>query len=226
VGTSVLLERRRRAGSRLARSFLGQILPDAVPLHDPQLPLDRHLSHLGDQDAHGGVNVDWTEPTWQAKDSNSGIFLRRKDEGVREIQVERHEAPPFGPTYFDDPVIRCPGKGLVPHGGDIVAAIREQFSATFPQVFVQLDITSSTLDRDVALSRHLGAVGDASADVFVLEPRIIREYLVDRPTTGEEVEDQGDPDPVSFDARFAEADVRVDRDSGEDFVACHDFLGV
>jgi hypothetical protein len=53
-------------------------------------------------------------------------------------------------------------------------------------------------DLDVTLARHLGAVGDAGADVGVLDPGIILQQLFDRGARSEEVEDEGHPESVSL----------------------------
>ena len=53
------------------------------------------------------------------------------------------------------------------------------------------------------------------------EPGIVVEDFRNAGATGQEIEDQGDPDPVSADARFAEADLRVDGDPLQQVLSLH-----
>ena len=58
--------------------------------------------------------------------------------------------------------------------------------------------------------------GGAGADVRFDEAGVV----------GEEVEDEGDPDAMASDAGFAEADVGVDGDAGEDFGLGHEGMAL
>ena len=58
----------------------------------------------------------------------------------------------------------------------------------------------------------LGPIRDAGENVFGHEPGIFPEYLIGRHAAGEEIENQGDPDAMSSNARLAEADVGIDAD--------------
>src|SRR5262249_40160370 len=64
-----------------------------------------------------------------------------------------------------------------------------------------------------ALTDHLRAVGDARLDIFPGQLRILIQDLLYGAARREEIQDQGDPDARSFDARLAETDIRLDGDA-------------
>jgi len=76
---------------------------------------------------------------------------------------------------------------------------------------------------DRALAGHLGSERDTCTHVVALEPREVLEHPVDIEPVREEVEDEGDPDPMSTHTRFAETDVRVDAESLEQAFPIHAF---
>ncbi len=63
---------------------------------------------------------------------------------------------------------------------------------------------------NVALPRHLGTVGDAGEHVWLGELRLLVDDVPDGHAIGEEIENQGDPDPVTSDTGLAEADLGID----------------
>jgi len=68
---------------------------------------------------------------------------------------------------------------------------------------------------EVALACHLGAVGDAGKDVRLFETRVIVQDLGDARASRQPIEDQGNPDSVAPNAGLSEADLGIDRNSGE-----------
>jgi hypothetical protein len=79
------------------------------------------------------------------------------------------------------------------------------------------------LDVDIPFTGHLGAVGDARKDIRVVETRIILEDFAMTPTGGEQIKDQGNPNPVPPDTRLAEANARSDRNARQQLVFGHYF---
>ena len=66
---------------------------------------------------------------------------------------------------------------------------------------------------DEATDRDLGRVGERRAHVRLLELGILIEHLTNAHPVCEQIEDEGDPDPVTADARLATADRRIDADA-------------
>src|ERR1017187_1230830 len=74
----------------------------------------------------------------------------------------------------------------------------------------------------VALARHFRSVGDAGADVGLVEARVVaQDFFAARPAR-EQVENQRHPDPVPPDARLSEAHLGVDRYAGKQLFSSHD----
>src|SRR6202162_3179795 len=74
---------------------------------------------------------------------------------------------------------------------------------------------------DVTLPRHLGAIGDAGADVGLLDPGINIQKLFDFRACGEGIEDQGHPETVSFDAGLAKTNRGINGNPREQFFPGH-----
>jgi|SRR5450756_1596768 len=99
---------------------------------------------------------------------------------------------------------------------DVVAIGAENLQAASSDVFVGLELQLLwNGDLDVSLAGHLGPVGDAGEDVILREARISLEDVCHALAGGEEIQDEGHPDPMSADARLSETYVRVNRDAGQ-----------
>src|SRR5258708_1016767 len=75
---------------------------------------------------------------------------------------------------------------------------------------------------DVALARHFRPVGDAGADVGLVDTWIAAQDFLGAHSVRKQVENQGYPDSVPADARLSEAHVRVDRYAGKQLSSRHD----
>jgi hypothetical protein len=71
------------------------------------------------------------------------------------------------------------------------------------------------------LTRHLSGVRHARTDVVGFESGVLLEDLFDRQAIGEEVDDEGYPDPMAANARLAVADGWVRDDPFEELLVCH-----
>src|SRR5450756_1342121 len=74
---------------------------------------------------------------------------------------------------------------------------------------------------DVTLPCHLGSIGDAGADVGLLDPGIIIQKLFGRRACSEEIEDQGHPETVSFDAGLAKTNRGINGNPREQLFPGH-----
>src|ERR1700690_2513732 len=74
----------------------------------------------------------------------------------------------------------------------------------------------------VALSRHFRPVGDAGADVGLVEARVVAQDFFAAHPTREQIENQRHPDPGPPNAGLPEAHLRGDRDAGKQLLSGHD----
>ena len=82
-------------------------------------------------------------------------------------------------------------------------------------------LNSGPLEGDLhkPFAAHFGPIGYTSQNVFVRKLWILVEHLFHRHAGDEQVQDQRHPDPMSRDAGFAEANIRISIDPLQQFVA-------
>ena len=73
----------------------------------------------------------------------------------------------------------------------------------------------------MAFARHFRSVCNTGEDIRLFDTGVLFEELLDRPAAGQEIKHQRYPDTMPTDAGLSEADVRIYRYSGEEFLfAC------
>ena len=86
-----------------------------------------------------GLEISRRRSLRQTDDRNAGIVRRRKDQGVRKVDVERHQRPSFKTADLDEvPVVGC-RQFLRRHGAGIVARGIEHMLSPHAEVFIEFE---------------------------------------------------------------------------------------
>src|SRR5688500_11358105 len=104
-----------------------------MSLDDPQLSDDRAARQRRNQGANDGIQLLWRRTT-RPEDRNAGILIRRKEERVREVQVEGDQASLFAPADRDDLFVGGTGETLVRHRHDIMSRVEEELPTPLTEV--------------------------------------------------------------------------------------------